>query len=107
MQLQDLLKSINVLEKYKDSDFQVLGIAYHSNRVAENNVFVCIKGYKTDGHRFLKSAVENGAKAAIVEEVNEDIQIPQYVVENSQIALAQLSAAYHDHPSQKMKMIGT
>lgn len=106
MQLKALLESIHVKEKYLDDDFFVTGISYHSNRVSDGNIFVCIKGYKTDGHKYLQSAVENGAKAAIVEEINENIKIPQFVVPNSRIALAQLSAAYYGNPSHKMKMIG-
>src|SRR5699024_1633168 len=30
----------------------------------------------------------------------------QYLVKNSRIAMAQLSAFFYDHPSRKMKMIG-
>src|SRR5690625_3683756 len=106
MQISSLLKSINVLEKFNAQDFFVSGVSYHSNKVKENHVFVCIKGYKTDGHKYLWDAVEKGAKAAIVETINTDINIPQVLVENSRIALAKLSAHFYGQPSKKMQMIG-
>src|SRR5690625_5047313 len=48
----------------------------------------------------------NGAVAAIVEKVDRTINIPQYVVNDSRIALAQLGASFYDYPSEKMTVIG-
>lgn len=84
----------------------ITGIAYHSERVEIGNLFVCVKGFKTDGHRYLKSAVEKGAVAAIVETIQDDVSIPQFVVDDSRLALAHLASAYYDAPSTKMNMIG-
>lgn len=106
MKLHTLLQSLDIVQQFNAEDISVTGIAYHSKKVVEGNVFVCIRGYKVDGHQFLAHAVENGAKAAIVEEMNESISIPQYVVKNSRNALAKLSAAYYDEPSKKLQMIG-
>ncbi|OZM56662.1 UDP-N-acetylmuramyl peptide synthase [Lottiidibacillus patelloidae] len=104
--LSHLLKKINVISTINEKDLTVNGITYHSQKVTLNDVFVCIKGYKTDGHKYIKNAVENGAVAAIVEEFQEDVEIPQYKVENSRIALAQLGAYFYGEPSKKLKMIG-
>src|SRR5690606_2995635 len=104
--LKYLLKSMEVKKIYNEKDLNISGISYHSQKVTEGNLFVCIKGYKTDGHKYLPQAVKNGAVAAIVEEFQKDIDIPQYVVENSRIALAKLGAAFYDNPSKKVKMIG-
>src|SRR5690625_979320 len=106
MQASSLLQSINVVDRFNEQDFLVKGISYHSKEVKENHVFVCITGYKTDGHKYLQDAVNNGAKAAIVEKIDTDIHIPQYRVPNSRIALAQLSAQFYGQPSNKMQMIG-
>lgn len=106
--LRQLLKAIEVKDVYYENkkDLTISGISYHSQKVREGHIFVCIKGYKTDGHKYLEQAVANGAAAAVVEDFLEDIKIPQYVVENSRSALARLGAAFYDNPSRKMKMIG-
>ncbi len=106
VRLGDLLNSIQIKESYNEKDINIDGISYHSKKVTNGHLFVCIKGYKTDGHKYLPQAIENGAVAAIVEEFQEGISIPQYVVENSRIALARLGAAFYNNPSKKMKMIG-
>lgn len=106
--LKQLLNAIKIKNVYneQEKDLTISGISYHSQKVKRGYIFVCIKGYKTDGHKYLKQAVENGAVAAIVEDFQKDIDIPQYAVENSRIALARLGAAFYNNPSKKMKMIG-
>lgn len=106
MRLTQLLNSIKVLKRSNDKDIDIKGVAYHSQKVSEGFLFVCVKGYKTDGHKYLSQAVENGAVAAIVEEFQEGVEVPQYVVENCRIALAQLGAAFYNNPSNAMKVIG-
>lgn len=106
MLLSNLLSQINVTQEYQPKDMEIEGVSYHSKEVSNNHLFVCVVGYKVDGHQFLSNAVENGAVAAIVEKVDPTINIPQYVVRDSRIALAQLGASFYDNPSEKMTVIG-
>src|SRR5699024_3653479 len=78
MTLNELLKSVDVLQSTSDANMPITGMAYHSQKVSKGDLFVCIRGLKADGHTFLSSAASNGAKAAVVEEINDDIDIPQF-----------------------------
>ena len=84
----------------------VTGLAYHSEKVLPGMLFVCIKGFKTDGHRFLDQAKENGAVAAVVEKIQPQVKLPQFRVTDSRRALATLADCFYGHPSRKLKMIG-
>lgn len=106
MRVNQLMKSITIIDSYMPKDLDIKGIAYHSGKVKDDYLFVCIKGYETDGHKFLEMAMNNGAVAAIVEEFQDHIDIPQYKVANSRSALARLSATFYNHPSRQLKMIG-
>src|SRR5690625_2557460 len=106
MLLNHLLSQINVIQEYQPKDLEIEGVSYHSKEVSNNHLFVCVVGYKVDGHQYLSNAVDNGAVAAIVEKVDRTINIPQYVVNDSRIALAQLGASFYDYPSEKMTVIG-
>jgi UDP-N-acetylmuramoyl-L-alanyl-D-glutamate--2,6-diaminopimelate ligase len=106
VRLSELIHSIDVKQAFNDQELNITGVAYHSGKVSNGQLFVCIKGYKTDGHKYLPQAVQNGAAAAVVEEFQEGIDIPQYLVDNGRIALARLADAFYGHPSEKMKMIG-
>ncbi len=81
-------------------------IAYHSGRVSAGSLFVCIKGYKTDGHLYLRQAADKGAVAAVVEEFQQGIDIPQYRVADSREALAALADSFYGHPSKELNIVG-
>jgi len=106
MQLNQMLENIDLIDQTNPQDISIEGLAYHSKKVSDGFLFVCIKGYETDGHKYLAMAKDNGAVAAIVEEFQDHIDIPQYKVANSRSALAQLSGIFYRHPSQQLKMIG-
>ncbi|MCF7793765.1 MAG: UDP-N-acetylmuramoyl-L-alanyl-D-glutamate--2,6-diaminopimelate ligase [Candidatus Cloacimonetes bacterium] len=76
-----------------------------SRRIAENDVFICIKGFQTDGHLFAEKALNNGAKLLIVDHKLE-LNVPQIVVTDSRKAAAVLAKLYFDDPTSKFKLIG-
>lgn len=90
----------------------VLGVSYQgentpfstivtdSRQLQAGEVFLALKGPNFDGHKFAKTAQQLGAKALIVEAL-QDVEIPQFVVENSRIALGKLGAAVMAHVSPK------
>ncbi|MBW5448872.1 UDP-N-acetylmuramyl-tripeptide synthetase [Cohnella sp. CFH 77786] len=106
MKLRELLPSVSIIESSGERDLTITGVSYHSRKVSEGHLFVCVRGYKTDGHRYLPDAVRNGAVAAIVETIQDGIDIPQFRVENGRIALARLGAAFYGRPADKLFMIG-
>lgn len=87
------------------ANVEITGIAYDSRKVTKGNVFVCIKGYETDGHKFAKSAVENGA-AVIVAESEIDVDIPVVYVKNARTVIAELACKFYNNPSEKLSLIG-
>ncbi len=106
--LHELLNSINITGRSASRNLllPVNGLAYHSERVVPGNLFVCIKGFKTDGHLYLPEAARKGACAAVVEELQPGVPLPQFKVPNSRRALAALADCFYDHPSQKLTVIG-
>lgn len=88
-----------------EQDVNVTGVAYDSRSVEKGNVFVCIKGFSTDGHQFAKMAEGKGA-AAIIAEDAVDVSVPVIYVENARRTIAKISSAFFDHPSRKFSLIG-
>jgi len=106
LKLKELLNSITFLEGNPELDLDIRDLAYHSGQVEEGSLFVCLKGYKTDGHLYLEQALEKGAAAAVVEYIRKDLDIPQYRVADSRAALAALADTFYDHPSSKIHVTG-
>lgn len=107
MLLKDIFRVIEVQDiKYNSDDIiEINNIAYHTDQVTEASLFVAIKGYITDGHKYIDIAKSKGAVAVIVEDF-QDLDILQIKVNNSRIALADLADSFYDSPSKKLKVIG-
>lgn len=105
MKLNELLKNIEVLETNVNTDLEIGDIRYNSKLVEKNDVFVAVVGYETDGHKYIASAIENGA-AVIICQTKPEGEVPFVRVANTRLALALMSKAYFGNPSDKMTMIG-
>ncbi len=109
MQLNELLKVIEILEypKVNFNELQPINkIAYHSANVEAGDLFVAIKGYVTDGHKYLDNAYKNGAVVAVVEYLQPEIAIPQFQVKDGRLALAKLANCFYNYPSFDMTVVG-
>ena len=99
MKLRELLKGCKIIDVIGDIDVEVKGIAYDSRKLVESSAFICIQGFKVDGHNYINQAVESGAKVLIVEKNIEPISGVTIVrVENSRIALPYVSANFYNNP---------
>ncbi|MFF2754605.1 Mur ligase family protein [Psychrobacillus sp. NPDC058041] len=106
MELTKLMEHVDVKEVIHAKRIDIIGLAYNSRKVEKGQVFVCVRGFKSDGHQFAGQAVEKGATALVVEEFIEGLDVPQYKVDSGRNALATLADAFYDHPTQKLKTIG-
>ncbi|SKC78854.1 UDP-N-acetylmuramoyl-L-alanyl-D-glutamate--2,6-diaminopimelate ligase [Maledivibacter halophilus] len=113
MKLRYLLKNIKASKVYGDNDIDISGIAYDSRIVEKDNLFVCISGFKTDGHKYIKNAIEKGARAIVIEKDIDDIagdicenNIAIIKVCDSRDALSKLSVNFYNDPSREIKVIG-
>ena len=105
MRLSDLIKDIPVLAMTADPAVEIKDIRYDSRAVEPGDLFVAVQGLKSDGHCFIGTAMEKGAAAVVCQRPPED-DIPYVLTADSRLALALISAAYFDYPSEKMTMVG-
>lgn len=80
-----------------------------SHRATIGSLFVCIKGAKADGHRYLAAAYAAGCRCFLVEH-QPDAPLPPdaclYLSDDTRRDLALLAAAYYGHSARQMKVIG-
>ncbi len=106
MKLDTLLNGVEILEKRGNDNPNITGVFYNSLSVEEGGLFVAIEGFKTDGHKYVKSAIEKGAKAIVCTKFTEGVDAVQIRVKDARIAEAQISSNYFGNPAQKLKLIG-
>ncbi len=63
-----------------------------SRTIPSGNVFVALRGLRTDGHDHLEQAAARGATLAVVERGIPGVNIPQIVVEDTLVALRKMGA---------------
>ena len=100
------MKFSELSKKYDDkfSDIEITGISCDSRKVQEGSIFVCIEGTVSDGHKFAKSAHDNGASIIITQK---DLSLDnQIIVDDTRKVYAELCAAYFGNPAKSMKLIG-
>jgi UDP-N-acetylmuramoyl-L-alanyl-D-glutamate--2,6-diaminopimelate ligase len=104
---QELLSGITV-EDARGLSTPVAGIHYDSRQVQPGSVFVCIPGYRTDGHNYISGALGRGAAALIIS--RQDIAVPDGVawarVHDTRSAMAVAAANWCGHPSRELSLIG-
>ena len=86
-------------------DVEVKELRYNSRKVEKGDVFCCVVGTFADGHKYAAQAVEAGAAALVVERQLE-LDVPQILVENTRVAMAEMAAAYYGNPADEMVMVG-
>jgi UDP-N-acetylmuramoyl-L-alanyl-D-glutamate--2,6-diaminopimelate ligase len=106
MKLKDILNGLDVININGNLDVDIENIEYDSRKVDENTLFICIKGFNSDGHKYIESAIQKGAKAFLVEE---DLQREGFTfikVKNTREAMAKVSDNFYNNPSKELKVIG-
>jgi UDP-N-acetylmuramoyl-L-alanyl-D-glutamate--2,6-diaminopimelate ligase len=88
---------------------EVSSVVQDSRRAGPGSLFVAVRGFHSDGHRFIPQALERGAVAVVAEEgadVETSGDAPVIRVADSRKALARLAAEFYGHPSTKLKVVG-
>lgn len=105
MKLRDLIKELEVLECTADLDTEISGVSYDSRVTEPGDLFVAIKGFESDGHKFIPKAVEKGAAVVLCEDAPENGAA--YVrIKDCRKGLALVSREFFGNPASKMTLIG-
>ena len=106
--LNDILDGVRVQAIENPTNPIVGGLTYDSRAVKDGDCFFAVRGTQSDGHRYIASAIERGAKSIICEEMPEvrNADVAYVVVEDTNIAMAHMAAAFYDHPSEELRLVG-
>ena len=114
MNLTELLNGVNAIQVAGNlRNEEIAGIEYDSRKVTKNSVFVAIKGFNIDGHKFIPDALNKGAIAIVLDndsntpaELFQHSEATKILVHDSRKSLAEISDYFFGHPSGKLNLIG-
>jgi UDP-N-acetylmuramoyl-L-alanyl-D-glutamate--2,6-diaminopimelate ligase len=110
MRLDRITDGCGIVSVNGSLEVDILSVCNDSRKVASGALFIAVKGFASDGHDYIKTAVEKGAAAIMYEDASKVTDIPEGItlvqVESSRYALAIASANFYDNPSRKLTLVG-
>ena len=116
MKLKDIIRDTGFVETRGSLDIEITAITSDSREVTPGALFVAVKGFASDGHKYIPSALEKGAAAVICEETDsfaslgmtKDVSLGMtwIKVQNSRHAVAMAADTFYGHPSRKLSLVG-
>lgn len=114
MKLNELLNKVKVIQVVGNAELkEIEDITINSQNVKKNSIFFAIEGFKTDGHKFIPDAINQGASAVVLQKANAypdqlfiHSNCVKIVVDDSRKALAEFSNFFYGEPSKKLTLIG-
>ncbi len=108
MTLRQLIEGLASARIVGDAGVDVRAVHDDSRQVGPGDVFVAVKGMRSDGHDFVATAIEKGAAAVVVERETEmrGVKVPQVIVPSTTKALGALVGRSLGDPAAAMTLIG-
>jgi UDP-N-acetylmuramoyl-L-alanyl-D-glutamate--2,6-diaminopimelate ligase len=106
--IEEILNGIDIISFSGIKNTNISGVEFDSRKVTRDSLFVAVKGYKTDGHDFIGSAISSGATAVICEILpeNPDKGIVWIKTSDSAKALGFAASNFFGNPSDSLKLVG-
>ena len=105
MKLGELLRNLDVLDASAAMDMEIGGVSYDSRKTQPGDLFVAIRGFESDGHKFIPAAMARGAAAVLCEEAPAD-GAPYVRVADCRKGLAYVSREFFGDPAKEMTLVG-
>ena len=104
MKLCEILDGIPLTGGNLDPEMEINSISYDTRTLEPGALFVALPGEKTDGHRYIRTALERGAAAVLCRRAPEEAG-PWLTAEDCRLALALASANWYGRPGDGMTLV--
>ena len=105
--LYDILKGTTYEAVGPFTNLDITNIQFDSRKVVEGSLFVAVNGLTTDGHLYIKSAIQKGAQVIVCERLEDPQADVLYLkVEDSAAIMAEMASNFYDAPSTKLNLVG-
>ena len=109
MKLENVLSNVEYQYLSVGEQGEITGINVDSRLIKNGNIFVAIDGYADDGHKYIDSAIQNGATVILVNKnkmIESDKRITIIAVENTREVLPVIVNNFYNWPTKNFKLIG-
>ena len=106
--LKDILYKVSLEKVVGNTALAFRELQFDSRKVGLDDVFIAIKGTQSDGHQFIKKAIDQGALAVVCQQMPKEIinGITYLQVQDTQQALAIMASQFYGNPSEELQLVG-
>ena len=106
--LKDILYKVSLEKVVGNTAVAFRELQFDSRKVGLDDVFVAINGTQSDGHQFIKKAIDQGALAVVCQQIPKEIinGITYLQVQDTQQALAIMASHFYGNPSRELQLVG-
>ncbi len=106
--LKDILYKVSLEKVVGNTAVAFRELQFDSRKVGLDDVFVAINGTQSDGHQFIKKAIDQGALAVVCQQMPKEIinGITYLQVQDTQQALAIMASHFYGNPSAELQLVG-
>ena len=106
--LKDILYKVSLEKVVGNTAVAFRELQFDSRKVGLDDVFIAIKGTQSDGHQFIKKAIDQGALAVVCQQIPKEIinGITYLQVQDTQQALAIMASHFYGNPSRELQLLG-
>lgn len=105
-QLSEITELLDNATLHGEGATAITSLALDTRNIEDGALFFCIPGASRDGHDFAKDAIDEGARALIVERHLDAVDVPQIVVPNTRASMGPISDWFYDRPSARIDVFG-
>lgn len=115
MRLDRILKDSGCLFDGRHGAIEVSSVCSDSRKVSYGSLFVAIKGFASDGHDYIATAIGKGARVIVFEDMQAfekqtaslDMEgVIAVQTDSSRHSMAIIAANFYDNPSHKLTLVG-
>ncbi|MFI3231221.1 MAG: UDP-N-acetylmuramoyl-L-alanyl-D-glutamate--2,6-diaminopimelate ligase [bacterium] len=117
MTLDNLIRNLNYIKLINNNNNTITALTINSKQVTKDYLYVAIKGFNVDGHRFIHSAIKQGATAILCENLDfldeikklNDVDLDNICfiqVYNTRQALSKICQNFYGKPTESFDLIG-
>jgi UDP-N-acetylmuramoyl-L-alanyl-D-glutamate--2,6-diaminopimelate ligase len=107
MRLGELQRLLPGATLVGDPALELTAVSHDSRRLPPGAAFVAVRGLVHDGNAFVEAALRKGVAAIVSERpAPAGVAVPWLEVADARVALAELAAALHGRPAEKLELVG-
>jgi UDP-N-acetylmuramoyl-L-alanyl-D-glutamate--2,6-diaminopimelate ligase len=106
--LENILKTVNVLNDVVSGERIINGVAIDSRKVDDNYMFIAYRGHAQDGHQYIDAAIDKGASVILLDDasyIRQSEKLIFVLVDDARESSVRIARSFYEDPGADMNVV--